>query len=105
MAKRQRIESTEEGRDTRALGAEADHVPKVAPDIERRIEEASSRQMISIRLDKRLVESFKTLATFHGVGYQPLMRDALQRFADAEMKAIVTGIVKSPKRVGKRRDE
>ncbi|WP_369063305.1 hypothetical protein [Burkholderia gladioli] len=98
MAKKQRIESTPEAWDTGLLGADADHAQRVAPELDRQIEEALGRQMISIRLDRSLIESFKTLAEFHGVGYQPLMRDALQRFADAEMKAIVTGMVKSQKK-------
>jgi hypothetical protein len=51
-----------------------------------------------IRLEKKLIESFKALGSFHGLGYQPLMRDALKRFADAEMRAIVMGLVDSQKK-------
>ncbi len=47
-------------------------------------------QMISIRLHKELIEDFKKIAEFRGIGYQPLMRDALQRFAAAEYKLIAT---------------
>ena len=36
-------------------------------------------QAISIRLPKRLIEAYKLVAVHHGVGYQPLMRDTLQR--------------------------
>lgn len=40
---------------------------------------AQELQAISIRLPKRLIEAYKMVAAHHGVGYQPLMRDALQR--------------------------
>lgn len=36
-------------------------------------------QAISIRLPKRLIEAYKLVASHHGTGYQPLMRDTLQR--------------------------
>lgn len=50
------------------------------------VDDALGMQLISIRLPKNLIEEFKLIAQVHKVGYQPLMRDALQRFADAEMK-------------------
>ena len=43
-------------------------------------------QMISIRLPKDLIETFKLIGAVHGMGYQPLMRTTLQRFADSELK-------------------
>ncbi|WP_205962793.1 hypothetical protein [Pararobbsia silviterrae] len=46
-------------------------------------------QMISIRLSKSLIEDFKNIASIHGLGYQPLMRQALQRFADGEKKMLL----------------
>ena len=35
------------------------------------------------------------LAGMHGVGYQPLMRDALCRFAEGEMKQLLVGAVET----------
>lgn len=46
-------------------------------------------QMISIRLSKSLIDDFKNIASLHGLGYQPLMRQALQRFADGEKKRLL----------------
>ena len=43
-------------------------------------------QPISIRLPQSLIETFKLLGQEHGLGYQPLMRRVLTRFAEAEMK-------------------
>lgn len=50
------------------------------------MDDALALQMISIRLPKDLIESFKLIGAVHGMGYQPLMRTALQRFADGELK-------------------
>ena len=58
------------------------------------IDEAVELQMISIRLQKGLVASLKAIADFHKVGYQPLIRDLLIRFATAEMKLILGGMVR-----------
>lgn len=93
-----KILGTEEAWETEELGADEKHV-KVAPhELTKQIEDTLGMQAISIRLEKSLIESFKMLGSFHGVGYQPLMRDALKRFADAEMKAIVSGIVESQRK-------
>ena len=45
--------------------------------------------MISIRLSKSLIEDFKNIASIHGLGYQPLMRQALERFADGEKRMLL----------------
>jgi hypothetical protein len=50
------------------------------------IDDALGLQMISIRLPKELIEAFKAIASVNGMGYQPLMRTTLQRFADSELK-------------------
>lgn len=52
------------------------------------IDDALGLQMISIRLPKELIESFKAIAKANGMGYQPLMRTTLQRFADSELKRL-----------------
>jgi predicted DNA binding CopG/RHH family protein len=49
-------------------------------------DDALALQMISIRLPKDLIETFKMIGAVHSIGYQPLMRTALQRFADGELK-------------------
>lgn len=50
------------------------------------MDDALALQMISIRLPKDLIETFKLIGAVHGMGYQPLMRTTLQRFADSELK-------------------
>jgi hypothetical protein len=44
--------------------------------------------MISIRLQKDLIKELKFIAKFHGIGYQPLIRDVLGRFSRHEMADI-----------------
>lgn len=57
------------------------------------IDEALGLQAISIRLPKAVIDTYKMLAKMHGCGYQPLMRDALCRFAEGEMKQLLQGAV------------
>ena len=46
------------------------------------LNDALGMQAISIRLPKEMIEAYKLIAAHHGVGYQPLMRDVLQRLLD-----------------------
>lgn len=98
MGEREKILGTDDAWESEQLGADAKHAHAVSQDITSEIDGALGLQMISIRLEKALIESFKVLGSFHGIGYQPLMKDALKRFADSEMKAIVSGLVESQKK-------
>lgn len=95
MSATEKILGTEEAWESDKLGNDPKFARAVSLEITNQIDDAICLQSISIRLEKKLVESFKVLAEFHGVGYQPLMRDALNRFATSEMKAIVSGFVES----------
>ena len=53
------------------------------------LQDALGLQAISIRLPKELIKQYKLIAGFHGVGYQPLMRDVLQRFVKGALKEIL----------------
>ena len=46
-------------------------------------------QMISIRLQKKLIEDLKAIAAHNGIGYQPLVRQLLTRFVISEFKKMV----------------
>ena len=56
------------------------------------IDDALGLQMVSIRLQKKLIKKLKLIADHHGVGYQPLIRDLLNRFAESELKRILIEI-------------
>lgn len=98
MSENTKIPGTDEAWESGQLGNDPQHARAVGKETADHIDEALGLQMISIRLDKSLIDSFKLLGEFHGVGYQPLMRDALRRFAEAEMKAIVNGMVESQRK-------
>lgn len=68
------------------------HITREAVDkkIGAQIDEALGLQMISIRLEQDLIESFKLLGTKYDMGYQPLMREALKRFIEGEFKLIAS---------------
>jgi hypothetical protein len=75
--------------DTRALGADEAHV-KEAPDRSVALAAALDLHPVSIRLQKSLIENLKALAHLHGLGYQPLVRQILTRWVDAELRLMVT---------------
>ncbi len=92
MTKSQKVKGTEEAWESRELGADEQFV-QVADDISiDDLEESLKLQMISIRLQKSLLEDLKLIAKLHGVGYQPLMKQVLKRFADAEKKRLLNEI-------------
>lgn len=87
MAKK--IESTEEAWDERTLGASEDHVIAAGDEHVVELDDALGMQSISIRLPKPMIEHYKLIAHFHGVGYQPLMRDVMARFIPGAIKEIL----------------
>ena len=71
--------------DDRRLGHDERFV-RVAPASESAlVDKALGLQMISIRLPTKLIEQLKVIAHHNGIGYQPLMRDVLSRFARGEL--------------------
>jgi uncharacterized protein (DUF4415 family) len=81
-----KIQSTSEDWENGRLGRDEAHAQSAPHELTRQVDESLGLQMISIRLQKELIEDYKRIAEFYGVGYQPLMRDALKRFAEAEFK-------------------
>ena len=89
MSKTQKIDSTPETWESGVLGSD-ERFAKLATDVkEDLVDEALGLQMISIRLQKSLIEDLKTIAKMHGLGYQPLIRQILKRFADCEKKQLL----------------
>jgi predicted DNA binding CopG/RHH family protein len=86
-----KIEGTEDAWEQRELGATEDFVEAVelSAEDQQAIDAALELQPISIRLPKSLIEDFKAIASLSGLGYQPLMRQVLTRFADCEKKRIL----------------
>jgi hypothetical protein len=70
------------------LGRSEEFARRAPPDLKAEIDDALELQMISIRLQKQLLSDLKFIADYRGIGYQPLVREVLSRFARAEMSAI-----------------
>jgi hypothetical protein len=83
------IEDTEEAWLSGALGNDEEFVAIPPNNVEATINDHLDLQPISIRLEKSLIEDFKLIAAMNGLGYQPLMRQTLKRFADCEKKRIL----------------
>lgn len=83
-----KISGSSEAWDSGDLGSDENYVECVEVD-EKAIDEAAELRLISIRLQKSLIEEFKLIAKLNGIGYQTLMRQILKRFADSEIKKLV----------------
>lgn len=84
-----KIKDTIEAWESRALGADESYVEVADETHEAALDEALELQSISIRLPKQLISRYKLIAHFHGVGYQPLMRDVMARFVPGALKEIL----------------
>ena len=98
VTKVKNILGTEQAWDSRDLGCDIKFAKHTQPELALEIDDSLGLQMISIRLNKELIAAFKVIGEHHGLGYQPLMRDALQRFATAELKSIVSARAASQKK-------
>ena len=76
------VEVWEDGK----LGRDKKHAENADAALEKALDDAIGMQMISIRLQKKLIENLKIIAKHHGIGYQPLIRQLLTRFVMAEFK-------------------
>ena len=93
MSKHKHIPASDEAWESNELGNDLKFAKIFEGDIQPQVDEAIAMQPISIRLPKSLVETFKLLAQEHGLGYQPLMRRVLTRFAESEMKRVLNEYV------------
>ena len=89
MTQHEKIASTDEAWEAGALGTSEKHAKAAPPELEAAIDASLGLQLISIRLPKSLIDAYKLIAAHHGIGYQPLMRDILQRFAPDGLKEVL----------------
>jgi vacuolar-type H+-ATPase subunit C/Vma6 len=88
MGDKDKIEGTAEAWESGELGRDGEFAESVEID-EGTVDEALELQMISIRLQKSLIDDFKLIGKINGIGYQTLMRQILKRFADSEIKRLL----------------
>ncbi len=96
-SKKVKIENSAEAWESGELGSDLKHARAVDKKMGAQIDEALGLQMISIRLEQDLIESFKLLGTKYDMGYQPLMREALKRFVEGEFKMIASEALEKQK--------
>lgn len=59
----------------------AEHTAFLSDDEQKEMDDNEGLQLISIRLGKSLLEAIKSLAKVEGIGYQPLIRQVLTKYA------------------------
>ena len=105
MSKHKKIPAPDEAWESGELGNDPKFAKICDGDIQPQVDEAIAMQPISIRLPKSLVETFKLLGQKHGLGYQPLMRRVLTRFAEAENKLVLNEHVAEQRRAAEDADD
>ncbi len=75
--------------ENQTLGADEAYVKRSSKEMEQALDEELNLQLISIRLSKALLQDLKFIAKAHGIGYQPMVRDVLSRFAKNEVRQII----------------
>ncbi|MFV2055893.1 MAG: hypothetical protein ACC707_05460 [Thiohalomonadales bacterium] len=89
MASKTKIEGTPEAWESGELGQDEKYI-KISQEIKQdALDESLDLQMISIRLQKSLIEDMKMIAKLNGLSYQPLIRQILTRFVECEKKQIL----------------
>ena len=100
-----RIVGTDEAWEDGVLGTSIEHAVPAAVELERAIDASIGMQSISIRMPKQLIDAYKLIAAHHGIGYQPLMRDILQRFVPEGLKEVMADHEHKAAEVDTRLDE
>jgi hypothetical protein len=87
------------------LGSSMEHASAAPWALEEAIDASLGMQAISIRLPKQLIDAYKLIAAHHGLGYQPLMRDILQRFVPEGLKEVMADHANKAAEVDHRMEE
>lgn len=75
--------------ENQTFGADEAYVKRSSNEQEQDLDNHLNLQLISIRLPSELLKDLKFIAKAHGIGYQPMVRDLLSRFATNEKLQIM----------------
>jgi predicted DNA binding CopG/RHH family protein len=75
--------------ETGELGQSLEHATVASAEEMQAVDDSLGLQLVSIRLQKKLIATLKLIAAHHGIGYQPMVRDLLNRFAVSEIQQIL----------------
>jgi len=81
-------DATTEKWESGELGRSLEHAEVAGAVASDSLDESLGLQLVSIRLQRSLIQNLKIIAKYRGVAYQPLVRDLLNRFAVSELKLI-----------------
>ncbi|NII73276.1 hypothetical protein FHW84_001845 [Dyella sp. SG562] len=86
-----KIPGTAENWENGTLGLDASSAVRVDESETQAIEKATglNMQLISMRMPADLINVLKEIAKYRGIGYQPMIRDLLQRWAVGEISTIL----------------
>jgi hypothetical protein len=86
-----KIPGTVENWESGELGLNPGQAKTASPEEVAAIEQAAgiSMQLISMRMPTDLLRVLKEIAKYRGIGYQPMIRDLLDRWAVGEIKTIL----------------
>ncbi len=84
-----KIETSDDAWDTGELGRDEEFAKVSKAITQSKVDKAIGLKPISIRLQESMIEDLKVIAEIHGLGYQPLMRQIMNRFIDCEKKRII----------------
>jgi predicted DNA binding CopG/RHH family protein len=84
-----KIQSSDKAWDKGELGCDEQFARVSKAITQKNVDIAIGLKPISIRLQESMVDDLKVIAEIHGLGYQPLMRQILNRFIDSEKKKII----------------
>lgn len=76
------------------LGRNIAHAKRAPVDVEHAVDRALAMRLVSIRLPEPMIEALKAIASHHGIGYQPMVRDLLGRFIASEIPVILAQMEK-----------
>jgi uncharacterized protein (DUF4415 family) len=83
------IPASDEAWDERSLGSDENFVAVADESLAAGVDEAAGTQLISIRMQKSMIEDLKAIALNNGgLGYQTLMKQVIQRFIDCEKRTV-----------------
>jgi hypothetical protein len=83
-----KIKGNAEAWESGELGRDEKFVSRVEIDASL-LDEAAGLKSISVRMPTSLIEDLKNIGQIHGLGYQPLMKQILSRFVEAEKKRLL----------------
>ncbi|MBU6452472.1 MAG: BrnA antitoxin family protein [Cyanobacteria bacterium REEB67] len=69
--------------ETGQLGCSEEHCVAASSEVEAQVDAALGLEPTTLRLQVELVAAFKQIAAGMGIGYKPLMRQALAEFAES----------------------